>query len=96
MAQAAATYGCYHTCPAYDGDDPHVGGPVQSGSSNVFIENKMSCRVGDQMRCNSPSVDTVTKGSSSVFINGKAAARIGDTSAHGGRIVEGAASVSMG
>jgi len=96
MVQAAAIQGGYHICPAYDGDDPHIGGPVQAGSANVFIENKGSCRTGDKMKCNSPSDDRVTKGSSSVYINGKAAARVGDSSAHGGRITGGANSVYIG
>lgn len=96
MTKPAATSGCYHTCPAYDGDRPHVGGPLINGSSNVFFEGKMACRQGDPLQCNSPSVDSVAKGSGSVFINGSPAARMQDPTAHGGQITEGASSIFIG
>lgn len=96
MAQPAATQGCHHTCPLYDGSIPHVGGPALNGSPSVFIEGKMACRAGDQLQCASGGPDVIINGSSSVFINGKPAARTGDPTAHGGMIVEGAEAVFIG
>jgi uncharacterized Zn-binding protein involved in type VI secretion len=96
MGLPAATFGSYHTCPAYDGDDPHVGGPVISGSSNVFLGGKMICCVGDKLQCNSPSPDSIAAGSTSVFVNGKGIARMGDATAHGGTITEGSNSIFVG
>lgn len=93
---AAATIGCHHTCPAYDGDRPHTGGPSLQGSPNVFIGGKSACRLGDPLQCNSSSPDTVARGSASIFVNGLPAARQGDTTAHGGVIAEGNSSISFG
>ena len=96
MSKPIVTIQCYHTCPASDGSKPHVGGPTLQGSSNVFVQNKMVCRIGDQAQCNSPSIDIINSGSSSVFINGKGAARKQDQTAHGGVINEGVQSVLVG
>lgn len=91
-----ATLGCYHTCPAYDGDHAHTGGPVLDGSATVFIGGKPACRVGDALQCNSSSPDTVIGGSATIFINDLPVARMGDPTAHGGTIVEGSLTVSGG
>lgn len=88
-----ATLGCHHTCPAYDSDHAHSGGPVTSGSTTVFIGGKPACRVGDTLQCNSSNPDTVIRGSASIFIDGRPACRIGDPTQHGGVIAEGSASV---
>lgn len=91
MSKPAATVGCHHVCP----QPKHPGGPVTSGSSDVFCEGKQACRQNDQMVCK--GIDTVAAGSATVYINGRQAARLGDPSAHGGRIVEaGASSVFIG
>ena len=37
----------FHTCPAFDGLKPHVGGIVQIGSKTVFINSRPATRVGD-------------------------------------------------
>jgi len=66
------------------------------GSANVFVNGKSACRTGDQLQCNSSSLDTVSGGSSSVFINGLPAARAGDPTAHGGVITEGSGNVFIG
>ena len=88
----AARLGDMHTCPV----SKHVGGPVSSPCSpTVIIESKPAARVGDNAVCKGPS-DTIATGSSSVFMDGKMAARLGDTTAHGGKIVEGAPSVIIG
>jgi uncharacterized Zn-binding protein involved in type VI secretion len=96
MAQPIATIGHHHTCPAYDGDHPHIGGPALFGSQNVFVAGKSTCRLGDILQCNSPNPDTIIQGSAAVFINGLAAARVGDTTQHGGIIVEGNINVIIG
>lgn len=91
----AATISHQHVCPKVTGKVPHVGGPVVSGSANVFIGGKPAARVGDTLTCVGPP-DTITQGSSGVFINGKPAARLGDGTAHGGKIVMGEGSVMIG
>ncbi|MDH2432940.1 PAAR domain-containing protein [Pokkaliibacter sp. MBI-7] len=95
MGKPAATISHNHTCPAKRGKTPHVGGPIISGSGNVFIGGLPAARVGDNLICNAPP-DTINEGSSTVFINGKPAARMGDSTEHGGVIVQGNATVFIG
>jgi uncharacterized Zn-binding protein involved in type VI secretion len=75
---------------------PHVGGPVVGpGVPTVLIEKMPAAVVGDAAVCVGPP-DTIAKGSATVMIGGKPAARMGDTTAHGGSIVLGAATVMIG
>lgn len=84
-----------HTCPLFEGPKPHVGGPVSSGSPSVIICGLPAARVGDSLVCVGPP-DAVAQGSPTVFINGLPAARLGDLTAHGGVIVSGAPTVTIG
>ncbi|HOY05727.1 MAG TPA: PAAR domain-containing protein [Saprospiraceae bacterium] len=86
----AVFIGCYHVCPAYDGDHPHTGGKALQGSANVCTGGKNLCRTGDALQCQSASPDTVIGGSATVFVNGLPAARLGDPCLHGGTLAEGA------
>src|SRR5690554_6559580 len=95
MGTPAATLTSYHVCPDKTGKKKHVGGPVVSSSSDVFVGGLPAARVGDTLVCRGPS-DTIAQGSSSVFVNGKAVARIGDATVHGGKIVEGNPTVTVG
>ncbi|MFP8968234.1 PAAR domain-containing protein [Pokkaliibacter sp. CJK22405] len=95
MGKPAATSSHHHTCPAKRGKTPHKGGPVSSGSSNVFSGGLPQARVGDKLVCNAPP-DAIAAGSATVFINGKPAARMGDRTVHGGVIVQGNGSVMIG
>jgi uncharacterized Zn-binding protein involved in type VI secretion len=80
-----------HTCP----QDPHVGGPVDSGETTVLIGFQPAARVGDSLVCDGPS-DAVAKGEPTVHIGNKHAARLGDPTTHGGKIVEGCPTVIIG
>ena len=85
-----------HTCPMVTLNVPHVGGPVlPPGAVTVMIEGKPAAVVGDMCTCTGPP-DSILKGSATVLIGGKPAARMGDTTAHGGQIVLGAATVMIG
>lgn len=92
----AARVGDMHTCPLSDGPKPHVGGPVMPpGVPTVMIEGKPAATVGNLCTCTGPP-DSIIMGSSTVFIGGKPAARMGDSTAHGGTITLGAATVMIG
>lgn len=93
----AARVGDMHTCPMVNpGGVPHVGGPVlPPGSTTVLIEGLPAARVGDMLTCAGPP-DTIVAGSSTVLIGGMPAARMGDSTAHGGAIVLGSATVIIG
>jgi uncharacterized Zn-binding protein involved in type VI secretion len=91
----AARLGDMHSCPAYNGHDPHVGGPINLGSATVLIDGVPAATVGDTAVCHGPP-DTIISGSATVLINGKPAARMGDSTAHGGVIVAGCPTVLIG
>ena len=86
-----------HTCPLVNpGPVPHVGGPVlPPGTPTVLIGGMPAATVGDMCVCIGPP-DTIAKGSGTVLIGGKPAARMGDSTAHGGVIVAGCATVLIG
>ncbi|KAA3624877.1 MAG: type VI secretion protein [Bacteroidetes bacterium] len=92
----AARINDMHVCPMVTGLVPHVGGPIlPPGATNVLIEGFPAAKVGDMATCTGPP-DNLIQGSSSVFINGMPAVRMGDSTAHGGVIVIGAATVIIG
>lgn len=86
-----------HVCPLSNpGPVPHVGGPIMPpGTPTVLIGGMPAARVGDMCVCVG-SPDTIAKGSATVLIGGKPAARMGDTTAHGGSITAGCATVIIG
>ena len=93
----AARVGDMHTCPMVDpGPKPHVGGPIlPPGCPTVLIGGMPAARVGDMCTCVGPP-DAIAKGSGTVLIGGMPAARMGDTTAHGGLIAAGCATVIIG
>ncbi len=93
---AAARLNDMHVCPLFNGNVPHVGGPVIGpGTATVLIGGLPAATVGDTCSCSGPP-DSIISGSASVFIGGKPAARMGDSTAHGGTLVAGAPSVMIG
>lgn len=96
MSKPAARVGDSHGCPAYSGKVPHVGGPIITGSPNVFIGGQPAARVGDQAVCVGGGIDTIVLGSSTVFVNGQPLALAGSPTAHGGVVLSGAPNVTVG
>ena len=92
----AARVGDMHTCPMVTGVVPHVGGPVlPPGAATVMIGGVPAAKVGDMLTCTGPP-DSIIKGSATVMIGGMGAARVGDSTAHGGSITLGCATVMIG
>ncbi|SNS81181.1 MULTISPECIES: PAAR domain-containing protein [unclassified Azospirillum] len=94
----AARLSDFHQCPMVTPGlppIPHVGGPISVGAPTVMICSLPAARVGDMAVCVGPP-DSIVKGSSTVMICGMPAARMGDSTAHGGTIVLGAATVMIG
>jgi uncharacterized Zn-binding protein involved in type VI secretion len=92
----AARLSDFHTCPMFSGPVPHVGGPIVGpGSPTVLIGGLPAAVVGDNCVCAGPP-DSIVMGSTTVLISGKPAARMGDTTAHGGVIALGCATVIIG
>lgn len=89
-----------HTCPmqtpAVPSPIPHVGGPIVGpGVPTVLVGSLPAAVVGDSCTCTGPP-DTIAMGSATVMIGGMPAARIGDSTAHGGSIAAGCATVIIG
>ena len=97
MGQPAARINDMHICPMMNpGPVPHVGGPIlPAGEPTVLIGGMPAARVGDMATCTGPP-DTIIMGSSTVLIGGMPAARLGDSTAHGGVIIAGEATVLIG
>ena len=75
---------------------PHVGGPITGPCApTVLIANLPAATVGDMCVCVGPP-DSIVRGSATVMIGRKPAARVGDSTAHGGSIVLGCATVMIG
>lgn len=95
----AARVGDMHTCPMVTPGTPpipHVGGTIlPPGEVTVLIGGMPAARVGDMATCVGPP-DSIIKGSATVLIGGMPAARMGDSTAHGGSIVLGEATVMIG
>ena len=85
-----------HTCPAFNGPVPHVGGPIIGpGVPTVLVGHLPAAVLGDNCTCVGPPA-SIIKGSATVQIGGKPAARMGDNTAHGGAIVMGFPTVMIG
>jgi len=85
-----------HTCPAFNGPVPHVGGPILPPCCPTVIVGGMpQARITDMATCVGPP-DVIAVGSTTVLVAGLQAARIGDTTAHGGVIVTGCPTVIIG
>jgi len=96
MGAPAARISDMHVCPMVTATVPHVGGPIlPAGAPTVLIGGMPAACVGDMATCTGPP-DSIIAGSSTVFIGGKPAARMGDSTAHGGTIVAGLATVLIG
>jgi uncharacterized Zn-binding protein involved in type VI secretion len=96
MGQPAARAGDMHTCPAFTGPVPHVGGPILPPCCvTVLIASMPAARISDMATCVGPP-DVIVKGSPTVLIGKLPAARLGDNTAHGGVIVLGAPTVLIG
>jgi len=94
-AQPAARLGDNHQCPKRTATIAHKGGPILTGSQDVFINGRPVARLTDQIHCRIET-DQITQGAPGVTINGIPAARLADASQHGGVITTGAASVMIG
>lgn len=96
MGTPAARVTDMHSCPMVTGTDPHVGGPIlPPGAVTVLIGGIPAARVGDAAVCSGPP-DAIATGSNTVFIRGQPAARMGDSTVHGGEILTGLPTVTIG
>lgn len=92
----AARLGDPHICPMVDGVKPHVGGPITGpGVPTVLIGGMPAAVIGDMCTCAGPPAP-IAKGSATVLIGGKPAARMMDNTGHGGMIIVGCPTVTIG
>ena len=93
----AARINDMHTCPMVTpGGTPHVGGPIlPPGAVTVLIGGMPAAKMGDMCICSGPP-DSLIVGSGTVMIENMPAVRMGDSTAHGGIVVAGLATVMIG
>lgn len=86
----------HHTCPKNEpGPTPHVGGPIISGQSPCTVDGVPVAVVGDKCSCEAGGPDTIVSGSSAMTIDGQPVAWVGSDTAHGGKVVEGVAALTI-
>lgn len=97
MPPAVRIGGDMHTCPAFSGPVPHVGGPITGpGAATVIIGSLPAAVMGDSCVCAGPPA-AIVRGSATVLVMNRPAARLGDQTAHGGALVgPGAPTVMIG
>jgi uncharacterized Zn-binding protein involved in type VI secretion len=95
MPAPAARRSDSHTCPLFNGNQPHVGGLITSGFPTVLIGGMPAARLLDSCVCAGPP-NAAAAGSATVLIGGLPAARKGDKTAHGGVITTGFPNVLIG
>lgn len=92
----AARINDMHVCPITTPAGPHVGGPIlPPGAVTVLIGGSPAAKVGDMCLCTGPP-DSLIMGSATVMIEGSPAVRMGDSTAHGGTVVVGLATLMIG
>lgn len=93
MSKAIALLGHMHSCPKRR----HHGGPiVNPGQSGVRVNGlPVAVEGGDALCTGKGCTDGHSSGSSVVRINGKGVMRVGDRTSHGGRIIQGNASIKV-
>jgi len=85
----AARVGDRHDCPK------HGGGPIVTGSTNVFVNSTPFAHVADRASCGGPS-DYLVTGAAKVTVNGKKASRVTSHCMHGGKVAAGSPNVLVG
>src|ERR1700722_7119766 len=99
MGMMAARVTDMHVCPMVTPGVPpipHVGGPIIGpGAPTVLIGGLPAAVMGDNAVCVGPP-DSIIKGSATVLICNKPVGRMGASTAHGGSIVLGYATVLIG
>lgn len=87
-----------HLCPSVEpGPVPHVGGPIQSGSDTVLVEDLKAARGAvDYAQCMAGGPDFIAQGSGTVLINDKVAARTTSKTQHNGVILGKSPTVIIG
>ena len=95
MGNPIAFLTCYHVCPAKTGKKDHVGGKIFKAAGTVYSGGLPIARVNDKLACKC-GIDTIETGSASVFCEGQPVAYVGSMTCHGGQVVEGNASVTVG
>ena len=87
-----------HTCPSAEpGPVLHLGGPIQSGSGKVFIEDLNAARAKvDYAQCKAGGPDFIAQGSGTVLIDDMPAARTECKTQHDGVILGKSPTVMIG
>lgn len=92
-----ARLGDFHHCPKTNSNNqPHVGGKIAKGSSNVLLDGKPVARISDMAVCQNGPPDSIAQGNHTLLVNAEPAAHLGFKTAHGGKIQQGSPTASGG
>lgn len=95
MSNPASRIGDWHKCPVCD-PKPHVGGPVVGpGCPTVLIGGQPAAAAGDVCTCVGPP-DAISEGCPTVLVGNRPIAFKGAKTSHGGSLMQGEKSVTVG
>lgn len=84
--------GHQHICPL----DKHIGGPIQDGEPMLTVNGIPVALVGHRCECRKESPDIITGGTPLLTVNGIQVALVGSPTAHGGKVIEGDPTLTIG
>jgi len=94
--QPVAFKGAMHQCPKHEpSGKPHQGGPIKQGESHFLVEGNPVALVGHAVKCDGPD-DKLAEGLANFYVNGKPVVCKTCKTDHGGKVTEGAGTVSAG
>lgn len=95
MAIAVAVKGHQHLCPRVSGNTPHIGGPITQGENALTVNGIPVALKGHKCSCQVGGDDTLVQGNLSLTVNGVAVILQGAATAHGGKVIQGDASLTI-
>ncbi|AXQ15459.1 MULTISPECIES: PAAR domain-containing protein [Shewanella] len=95
MGTPVALKGHQHICPMFSGNTPHVGGPINQGESALTVNGIPVALTGHKCDCQVGGPDTLVQGHPSLTVNGIAVVLQGASTAHGGKVIQGDAALTV-
>jgi uncharacterized Zn-binding protein involved in type VI secretion len=79
----------------FSGNTPHVGGPINQGDGVLTVNGIAVALKGHQCDCQVGGPDTLIQGHPSLTVNGIAVVLQGAATAHGGKVIQGDAALTV-
>jgi len=92
MGIPVALTGHQHLCPL----DEHIGGPIKDGDPTLTVNGITVALVGHRCECCKESPDIIIQGAAALTVNGIPVAVVGSATAHGGQVIQGDPTLTIG